>query len=198
MADSELILPDGRRVAIPADTSVLESLGRPPEAAVALRQDGRVLDFMTPVPAGAGLALVPGDSPEGLHVVRHSAAHLMAAAVQALFPEARFAIGPAIADGFYYDMELPRALTPEDLPVIEAKMRELASRRLPYERREMPIAEAIAWAKEHGQTYKVEILEALQATGSARPEAEAEELTGEAAPGAERVTFYRTGEFLDL
>ena len=71
--------------------------------------------------------------------MRHSTAHLMAAAVQALFPEAKFAIGPAIDDGFYYDMELPRPLVPEDLPVIEAKMRELAGQRLAFDRREMDI-----------------------------------------------------------
>ncbi len=202
MPESELTLADGRRVPIPADTTVLESLGRfqegGVEGVVAVKADGRVLDLMTPVPADARLALVPAESAEGLQVVRHSAAHLMAAAVQALFPEAKFAIGPAIAEGFYYDMELPRPLTPEDLPVIEAKMRELASRKLPYERRELPVEQAIAWAKEHGQVYKVEILEALRATGSARPEGDGDELAREASPGAETVTFYRTGDFLDL
>ncbi|HTU02017.1 MAG TPA: threonine--tRNA ligase, partial [Candidatus Sulfotelmatobacter sp.] len=164
--------------------------------------DGRILDFMTPVPADVSLALVPEDSPEGLQILRHSCAHLMAAAVQALFPGAKFAIGPAIADGFYYDMELSRPLAPEDLPIIEAKMRELAAQRLRYIRREVPLAEALAWAREHGQPYKVEILEALRDTGTARGEprrgSSDDELAGEADAGAATVTFYETGSFTDL
>src|SRR5574342_276681 len=138
MADAELILMDGRHAHVPAGTPFLSSLGALDgpalRGAVAARWNGQILDFMTPTPANARLELVPADSAEGLQVVRHSTAHLMAAAVQALFPEARFAIGPAIEDGFYYDMELPRPLIPEDLATIEAKMRELAAGRLPYER----------------------------------------------------------------
>jgi threonyl-tRNA synthetase len=200
MSDAELTLADGRRVPIPGNAPILAALDGTAglKGAVAAAQDGHVIDFMTPVPADAKLVLVSPDSPQGLDVLRHSTAHLMAAAVQSLFPEAKFAIGPAIADGFYYDMELPRALTPEDLPVIEARMRELAAQRLTYERHEVGIAEAIAWAKETGQPYKVEILEALRATGSARPEGDLAELTGEAPAGAERVTLYRTGSFTDL
>ncbi len=170
---------------------------------VAAACDGVVVDFMTPVPAGAVLSLVPADSSEGLRVVRHSTAHLMAAAVQALFPGAKFAIGPAIEDGFYYDMELPRALVPEDLPVIEAKMRELAAKRLAFERRQMDMAAALAWARDSQQPYKVEILEALRdhGTPSAKrqaPSADIDELASEAAAGTESVSFYQTGEFTDL
>ena len=163
---------------------------------------------MTPVPADATLTLVPADSPDGLRVLRHSAAHLMAAAVQSLFPEAKFAIGPAIEDGFYYDMELPRPLVPEDLPVIEAKMRELAGQRLAYDRRELSLDQALAWAREARQDYKVEILETIRDTGTSRPasrEAQGEkaqsnlaELEGEAASGTGAVSFYQTGTFLDL
>lgn len=172
--------------------------------AVAATCNGQVLDFMTPVPANAALGLVRADSPEGLRVVRHSTAHLMAAAVQALFPEAKFAIGPAIDEGFYYDMALPRALVPEDLPAIEAKMRELASKRLAFHRREMGMDAALAWARERGQAYKVEILEALRGTGSARAASDAPDaggladLTGEVELGTESVSFYQTGDFTDL
>jgi len=211
MADAELVLIDGRRVRVPAGQSILSALqmvgfqGRPAVAAV---HDGQTLDFMTPVPADATLTLVPADSPDGLRVLRHSAAHLMAAAVQSLFPEAKFAIGPAIEDGFYYDMELPRPLVPEDLPVIEAKMRELAGQRLAYDRRELSLDQALAWAREARQDYKVEILETIRDTGTSRPasrEAQGEkaqsnlaELEGEAASGTGAVSFYQTGTFLDL
>jgi threonyl-tRNA synthetase len=214
MADAELVLTDGRHVRVPAGEPILASLqalGEPAvHGAVAAKWNGQVLDFMTPAPADAKLELVPADSTEGLQVVRHSTAHLMAAAVQALFPEAKFAIGPAIEDGFYYDMELPRPLVPEDLPTIEAKMKELALQRLPYARREMGLEEALAWARDHRQDYKVEILETIRRHGTSRPqgesreprapsrEAEVEDLATEAAPGTESVSFYQTGSFVDL
>ncbi|MCX5736120.1 MAG: threonine--tRNA ligase [candidate division NC10 bacterium] len=156
---------------------------------------------MTPVPEGATLTPVMADSPEGLRIVRHSAAHLMAAAVLTLFPEAKFAIGPAIEDGFYYDMELPRPLVPEDLPIIEAKMREMAGKRLSYDRREVGIEEALAWARQNGQPYKVEILEALRDHGTSRAgdqDADVAELAGEVEVGARTVTLYQTGGFVDL
>jgi threonyl-tRNA synthetase len=211
MADAELLLADGRRTRVPVGQPILptlRALGEPVlQSAVAAAWDGHTLDFMTPVPSPASLTLVPTDSPEGLRVLRHSTAHLMAAAVQALFPEAKFAIGPAIDDGFYYDMELPRPLAPEDLPVIEAKMRELAAQRLPFQRREMSIAEALAWAREHRQEYKVEILETIRQFGTSRaqsrePRAESredmQELAGEADFGTSTVSVYQTGNFVDL
>jgi threonyl-tRNA synthetase len=207
MADAEILLADGRRARVPAGQPILatlQSLGESAaHSAVAAAWNGQILDFMTPVPPDASLTLVPPDSAEGLQVLRHSAAHLMAAAVQALFPEAKFAIGPAIEDGFYYDMELPRPLAPEDLPVIEAKMRELAAQRLPYERREMGMSEALAWARETHQDYKVEILETIRQYGTSRPEtreprAEIKELAGEVESGTASVSFYQTGTFVDL
>jgi threonyl-tRNA synthetase len=219
MADAELLLADGRRTRVPVGQPILPTLQALGEAvvqsAVAAAWDGHTLDFMTPVPSPASLTLVPTDSAEGLRVLRHSTAHLMAAAVQTLFPEAKFAIGPAIDDGFYYDMELPRPLAPEDLPVIEAKMRELAAQRLPFQRREMSIAEALAWAREHRQEYKVEILETIRQHGSSRPPTpdpsvgvrspadrpptpEIEELAGEAEIGKTAVSVYQTGNFVDL
>jgi threonyl-tRNA synthetase len=211
MADAELVLVDGRRVRLPSGQSIqsaLQVLGPQGRPAVAAIFDGQTLDFMTPVPAGATLTLVPADSPDGVQVLRHSAAHLMAAAVQSLFPEAKFAIGPAIEDGFYYDMELPRPLVPEDLPVIEARMRELAAQRLPYDRREMSLDQALAWAREAHQDYKVEILETIRDHGTSRPQgrepgaekapSSLTELEGEAALGTGTVSFYQTGAFLDL
>jgi threonyl-tRNA synthetase len=211
MADAELLLADGRRTRIPVGQPILPTLRAMGQAvvqsAVAAAWDGQTLDFMTPVPSPASLRLIPTESPEGLRVLRHSTAHLMAAAVQALFPEAKFAVGPAIDDGFYYDMQLPRPLAPEDLPLIEAKMRELAAQRLPFQRREMSISEALAWAREHRQDYKVEILETIRRFGAFRaessqkvpePGAEMEELAGEAEIGKATVSFYQTGHFVDL
>jgi threonyl-tRNA synthetase len=204
MVDAELVLSDGRRVRVPAGQPILASVQALEDAAqcaVAAKWNGQVLDFMTPAPAEAKLQLIPAESPEGLEVVRHSAAHLMAAAVQALFPEAKFAIGPAIEDGFYYDMELPRPLVPEDLQSIEAKMRDLAAQQLPYVRREMSLDAALLWAREHHQDYKVEILETIRQYGTSRPESRAEELgelTAEATPGDNSVSFYATGDFVDL
>jgi threonyl-tRNA synthetase len=205
VSEPELVLADGRRVRVPADQPILARLASfgtdGAKGAVAAVGNGQVVDFMTPVPENASLSLVAADTPEGLRVVRHSAAHLMAAAVLALFPEAKFAIGPAIEDGFYYDMELPRPLVPEDLPVIEAKMRELAVRRLSYERREIGIEDALTWARDSRQPYKVEILETLRDSGKSRAgsqTADVEELAGEAEMGARAVTLYQTGDFVDL
>jgi threonyl-tRNA synthetase len=208
MADAELQLTDGRRARVPAGQTILatlQSLGESAaHSAVAAAWDGQILDFMTPVPSDASLTLIASDSAEGLRVLRHSAAHLMAAAVQALFPEAKFAIGPAIEDGFYYDMELPRPLAPEDLPAIEAKMRELAAQRLPYTRREMSLEDALAWARAHRQDYKVEILETIAQSREPRAgysqggREEVEELAGEVEAGTSKVSFYDTGAFVDL
>ena len=96
-----------------------------------------------------------------LQRMRHSAAHVMAEAVQSIFPEAQFAIGPAIEDGFYYDMELPRSLTPDDLPAIEARMRDSIAANHPFRQSKWPRAEALAYFAKHDQPYKVEIIENL-------------------------------------
>jgi threonyl-tRNA synthetase len=112
-----------------------------------------------------------------LQRMRHSAAHVMAEAVQSIFPDAKFAIGPAIEDGFYYDMELPRALTPEDLPEIEKRMAESIAKNHPFVQSKWPREKALAYFKERNQPYKVEIIENL-------PDAE--------------VGIYQQGPFLDL
>jgi threonyl-tRNA synthetase len=115
-----------------------------------------------------------------LDTMRHSAAHMMAAAVMELFPETRLGIGPAIRDGFYYDFDLPRPLTPADLEAIEAKMREQAAMQLSFERSELARDEALAQLERDGQPYKVEIIRDLPASES------------------EVVSFYRHGDFIDL
>ena len=114
---------------------------------------------------------------ESREVYWHTTSHLMAQAIMELFPGTRLAIGPAIKEGFYYDVEAPRRLVPEDLPAIEERMREIAARNLELQRLEMPREEAIELYREAGQPYKVELLEDItDAT----------------------VTLYRQGDFVDL
>src|SRR3989442_5786843 len=115
--------------------------------------------------------------------LRHSTAHVMAGAVLDLFPQAKLAIGPAIADGFYYDFDLPLALTPEDLARIEARMREVIAQNAPFERSEMSREEGLRFFKQRGQDYKVEIIEGFE--------------EGEGAAGS-TVSIYRHADFVDL
>lgn len=136
-----------------------------------------------------------------IETMRHSTAHLMAAAVQSLYPEARFGVGPAIEHGFYYDIELPVSLTPKDLERIEQRMRELQKRDLPFERIEVPIDEAIEIMRERGQTYKVELLNLLKERGStaiAKETGDANVAESAGQGGVSVVSLYKTGDFLDL
>ncbi|MCC5997054.1 MAG: threonine--tRNA ligase [Oceanicaulis sp.] len=128
---------------------------------------------------------------------RHSAAHLMAAAIKDLFPTAQFGVGPATATGFFYDIALPEPLTLEDLPKIEKRMKELRAAKHRFVCEELPIADAIAYMEREGQPLKVELLKLLRDKGST---AIAKETGDESvvAEGAETVTFYRTGDFVDL
>ena len=121
--------------------------------------------------------MMPSDRSE---MIRHSASHVMAEAVQLLFPGAKFGIGPAIEDGFYYDFKLPRPLIPEDLPLIEVKMKELLAKDLPFEKTSLPIDDAINKSQSTPQIYKTELMQDLKKAGETQ------------------VTFYRSGEFVDL
>jgi len=131
------------------------------EKAVAARLDVRLIDLSTPIAADAPVEPVLPDSPEGLEVIRHSTAHLMAQAVQELFPGTQVTIGPVIEDGFYYDFVRAEPFTPEDLTKIEKKMKEIVSRNLTVTRHEIPKADAIKLFVAMGETYKVEILEGI-------------------------------------
>ncbi|KPJ85532.1 threonyl-tRNA synthetase [Parcubacteria bacterium SG8_24] len=131
-----------------------------------------------------------------VEVRRHSAAHIMAAAVMELFPEAKLGIGPAIEHGFYYDIDLPRTLTPEDLKRIEKRMRKIASRGEPFRHQEMPLDEAVAFFRERHQDYKVELLEILKRQGTTSvKEEESQDIDLES---PDRVSLYWTGKFVDL
>lgn len=117
---------------------------------------------------------------KNLEPLRHSGAHLMAAAIQDLYPDVKFGIGPVIEDGFYYDIELGRSLTPKDLEKIEKKMRDIAKENLPFVKTEIPIDQAKKNAEKLGQPYKVELIEDLEKAGE------------------KKVSFYQTGDFVDL
>jgi threonyl-tRNA synthetase len=129
-----------------------------------------------------------------LDTMRHSTAHVMAAAVLELFPEAKLGIGPPIEHGFFYDFDLPRTLGPDDLPAIEARMRRLIEEHCPFDRFEQPVDEALRTMQDLGQPYKVELIHDLQA-GVVYGEGTDDEQHGEP---VDEVSFYRTGNFLDL
>ncbi len=137
-----------------------------------------------------------------LEKMRHSTAHLMAAAVQAIWPEAKFGVGPAVKNGFYYDMELPVSLTPKDLEKIEQKMRELKNKKLEYRRMELGVDEAIQEMDNRHQPFKVELLKLLKEKGSTAVAQEIgdDDAVGvtEGAGGVETISFYQTGDFVDL
>jgi len=174
-------LPDGSKLELPDDStafSLAEKIGpRLAKAAVAAKINGRMADLCTPLHDGDEVAILTFDSEEGLEVFRHSASHLMASAIQKVRPDAKFAIGPAIEDGFYYDIEVEPPFTEEDLAAIEKEMGRLAQAKVRFERKEMGKQEAIDYFRERGQDYKVELLEDLE-DGT--------------------ITFYESGEFIDL
>lgn len=145
--------------------------------AVACLVNGELADLLTPVDGEVVLQPLAAGEGRSLEVLRHSAAHLMASAVVELFPQVKVAIGPAIADGFYYDFEYAPGFTPQDLEAIEKKMRQIAAADHPFVRRELPKAEARRLMAERSERYKLEILDEL--------------------PG-DTVALYGHGSFLDL
>ena len=144
---------------------------------VAAKVNGVEVDLSHRLDQDCTIAPISLDSPQGLEIMRHSTSHVMAEAVRSLFPGVKIAIGPAIESGFYYDFDTKESFTPEDLSRIEAKMREIAARDLPFERQEVPLEEAIRLFEEQGETYKVEILREIP---------------------QKRVSLYRQGSFVDL
>ena len=147
-------------------------------AALAGRVDGVLVDTSHLITSDATLAIVTDKDADGLEVIRHSTAHLLAYAVKELFPEAQVTIGPVIDNGFYYDFSYKRPFTPEDLQKIEARMAELAKRDIPVERSVLPRDEAVAYFKSIGEHYKAEIIASI--------------------PQGEDVSLYREGDFTDL
>lgn len=135
-------------------------------------------------------------SPVSVEVQRHSCAHLMAAAVQELFPDAKFGVGPAVEHGFYYDIDLPQPLTTQDLMRIEKRMRKIQERHEPFVREEMKTDDAVRVFDVAGQTYKVELLKDIMEKGTTS--VRADEDGGTEASRPDTVSVYRTGKFVDL
>jgi threonyl-tRNA synthetase len=165
MSDIQLRLPDGRDKSVPTGITgqeVAEKIGsRLAKDALAIKLDGNLQDLNVPVDHDAAIEIVTFDAPEGREVYWHSTSHLMAQAVKQLFPKAKLAIGPAIEEGFYYDFDIERPFTPDDLIKIEKKMTELARAALPITRKVLSKAEALSFFRTLGETYKVELIEEL-------------------------------------
>src|SRR4051794_20202323 len=170
MADIQITLPDGSQRSFAEGTTatdVAASIGsRLAKAALAADVDGAELDLNVALPDQSKVAVITGDSDAGRHVLRHSTAHVMAQAVTQLFPGAKFTIGPAITDGFYYDFDLPGAATfsGDDLAAIEERMRAIIKADQPFVRDELAPEDALALFAD--QPYKCEIIERVSGAGA--------------------------------
>lgn len=177
-----IILKDGKKVdfekAVPlfeAAKAISNSLGRD---AVVAKVNGEYADLRDNIEDGTQVEFFTKDSPEALHTLRHTAAHVMAQAIQRLFPGTKFAIGPAIDTGFYYDLESEHKFTNEDFPAIEKEMAKIVKENLAIQKSSKSREEALAYFRERNQDYKVELIEDL--------------------PEDAQITFYTQGDFTDL
>ena len=178
----EIRLPDGSKRQFESDVTVAEvaqnigaGLAR---AALAGRVNDQLVDLSFVIREDSDLAIITDKNPEGLDVIRHSTAHLLAYAVKELFPDAQVTIGPVIEHGFYYDFSYTRPFTPEDLEKIEKKMAEIVNRDLPIIRKVLPRNDAVKYFKSIKENYKAEIIESI--------------------PAEQEVSLYTEGEFTDL
>jgi len=178
----QITLPDGSRRDFSGPVAVSEvaaSIGAGlAKAALAGKVDGKLVDNSFVIHGNSNVSIITAKDADGLEVIRHSTAHLLAYAVKTLFPEAQVTIGPVIEHGFYYDFAYKRPFTPEDLLAIEKKMQELANQDEPVVRRVLPRDEAVAYFKSLGEHYKAEIIASI--------------------PTNEEVSLYREGTFEDL
>src|ERR1041385_818120 len=175
-------LPDGSQKSFSGPVTaaeVAQSIGAGlARAALAAKVDGKLVDLSATIEKDADLAIVTPKSPEGLDILRHSTSHLMAQAVQELFPGAQVTIGPVIENGFYYDFSYKRPFTPEDLGAIEKRMAEIVKKDLPVERKIMSRDEAVRFFQSIGEKYKAEIIAAI--------------------PANEPISLYGQGNWIDL
>ncbi len=177
-----ITLPDGSQREFPGPVTVAEvaaSIGSGlAKAALAGKVNGKIVDTSHRMEADSALSIITAKDSDGLEVIRHSTAHLLAYAVKELFPEAQVTIGPVIENGFFYDFSYKRPFAPEDLVAMEKKMAELAAKDEPVTRRVLPRDEAVAYFKSLGENYKAEIIASI--------------------PANEDVSLYSEGEFEDL
>lgn len=163
MSQVTVTLPDGSSRQVAAGTPVsaiaADISPRLADAAIVAYVDDRLVDLASPLTGDARVRIVTAKNPEALEVYRHSTAHLLAAAVTALFPDVQCGIGPPLEDGFYYDFVVPRPFVPEDLEAIEARMRELAAANSVFEHQLWPREEAIAFFTRRGEPLKVQLIE---------------------------------------
>src|SRR3954470_8838419 len=175
-------LPDGSSKSFPGPVSVAEiasSIGAGlARAALAGKVDGKLVDTSYRVDSDADVAIVTERDPEGVEVLRHSTAHLLAQAVKELFPDAQVTIGPVLENGFYYDFAYKRPFTPEDLAAIEKKMVDLSKKDLKVERKTMSRNDAVDFFKSIGEKYKAEIIASI--------------------PEKETISLYGQGGWVDL
>ncbi len=175
-------LPDGATLAFDAPATgldIAERIGKKlAKQALAVRVNGELRDVYLPVPEDAEVEVITRDSDDGLELLRHDAAHVMAEAVQELFPDTQVTIGPTIENGFYYDFHREESFTPEDLEAIEQRMREIVRRNEDIRREVWDRDEAVRFFREQGEEFKAEIIRDL--------------------PEDEEVSIYRQGDFLDL
>ncbi|HEY9856743.1 MAG TPA: threonine--tRNA ligase [Stenomitos sp.] len=183
-----LEMPDGSKREVPSGTTAADVAAQISRSlakkAVAARLDGKTIDLFRPLTADGKFAIVTQDDPEALEILRHSSAHLMANAVQRLYPGAKVTIGPVTADGFFYDFDYERAFTPEDLEKIEAEMRKLSQADIKVSREVVPPDQTpakMAEFEQHGEPYKAEILRDILA---ADPQA--------------TISIYHQGDWSDL
>ncbi|MFP4481583.1 MAG: threonine--tRNA ligase [Thermovirgaceae bacterium] len=175
----KLTSPDGRVLESDAPVTVKEVLKKwkMAKGAVAAEADGVAVDMDSVLTCDAEVTPIGGDSPEGLRILRHSASHLMAQAVKRLYPGTRLGIGPAIEEGFYYDMDIPAQIGEDDLDAIEKEMRRISKENIPVTREVLPRQEAEELFAERDESYKLELIQELE---------------------GDTVTVYRQGEFVDL
>ena len=161
----EITLFNNAKITCPSGTTVREALAvynqKALITAIAAKINGLPVDLSYPLREAAKLDLIESSSPEGLHILRHSTAHVMAQAVQDIFKSVKIAIGPAIEDGFYYDFDYAESFTPADLENIEARMGEIIAADHAFQRREVSREEALSLFSERGDVYKVEIINDL-------------------------------------
>jgi threonyl-tRNA synthetase len=181
-AEIHVTLPDGAKRPLPTGAtgadlaaSIAKSLAK---KAIALKLNGKVVDLSTPMNADSDVEIVTPDSEDAIELYRHDCAHVLAEAVQELYPGTQVTIGPAIENGFYYDFARDEPFTPDDLATIEAKMKQIIQRNEVFEREEWDRDEAIAFFEKKGEAYKAELIRDL--------------------PESETISVYRQGEWLDL